>query len=83
LGITIEQGAGLSSSSSSLLEYPKLARFYIAVKLKSWIYEYCWISTNGGHDDVTTLVKDIRNTTDHWVGDHSTCVEIDSPRNCV
>jgi hypothetical protein len=83
LGIRSGQGAGSSSSSSSPLEYPELAHHNIPAKLKSWIYKCCRVCANGGHDDVTTLVKDIRNAADHWAGDHSTCVEIDSSRNCV
>jgi hypothetical protein len=83
LGIRSGQGAGSSSSSSSPLEYPELAHHNIPAQLKSWIYKCCRVCANGGHDDVTTLVKDIRNAVDHWAGDHSTCAEIDSSRNCV
>jgi hypothetical protein len=83
LGITSGQGPSSSSSSSLPLEYPELARHNILAKLKSWIYKCCRVSANGGHDDVTALVKDIQNATDHWAGDHITCIEIDSSRNCV
>ena len=83
LGIRSEQGAGSSSSSSSPLEYPELACHNISAKLKSWIHKCCWICANGGHDNVTTLVKDIQNAANHWARDHSTCAKIDSFRNCV
>jgi hypothetical protein len=65
MGISSEQGAGSSSSSESPLEYLELAHHNIAVKLKSWIYKCCCISATSGHDDVTTLVKNISNAADH------------------
>jgi hypothetical protein len=83
MGISFEQGAGSSSSSQSPLEYPELVQHNIAVKLKSWIYKCCRITATSGHDDVTTLVKNIRNAADHWAGNHSICAEIDSSRKCV
>jgi hypothetical protein len=65
------------------LEYPKLVEHNIAVKLKSWIYKCCRITATSGHDDVTILVKNIRNATDHWAGNHFICAEIDSSKKCV
>jgi hypothetical protein len=50
------------------LEYPELVQYNIAVKLKSWIYNCCHKTATSGHDDVTTLVKNICNAVDHWAG---------------
>jgi hypothetical protein len=83
MGIPFEQGAGSSSSSQSPLEYPELAKHNIAVKLKSWIYKCCCITTTSGYDDVTTLVKNIRNAANHWAKNHSICAKIDSSKKCV
>jgi hypothetical protein len=83
LGILSEEGTGLSSSFQSPLEYPKLACHNISMNLKSWIYKCCRVTATGRLDDVTTLVKNIRNTVDYWVGNHSICVEIDSSRKCI
>jgi hypothetical protein len=83
MGISFEQGTSSSSSSQSVLDYPELAHHNIAVKLKSFIYKCCRVTAAGRHDDVTTLVKNIRNAADHWAKDHSICAEIDSSRKCI
>jgi hypothetical protein len=66
MGISSKQGASLLSSFQSPLEYLELAQHNIAVKLKSWIYKCCRVTTTGGHDDMKTLIKNIRNAIDHW-----------------
>jgi hypothetical protein len=52
-------------------------------KLKSWIYKYCRAIANGGYENVTILVNNMRNTATHWNGNHSIWVEIDSSRKCI
>ena len=72
---SIKQGANLSSSSQLSLEYCKLTCHNIPMKMKSWIYKSYWVIANGGYDDVTMLAKNICNVVDHWIENHSTCVE--------
>jgi hypothetical protein len=74
--ISFQQRVGSASSSQSALEYPELIQHNIVVKLKFWIYKCCCITATTRYEDVTTLVKNIRNATDYWAGDHSICAEL-------